>query len=102
MQLSALAAPAAGETLGLAASRAALQVDDLPLAEGQDLEAFVAAPVRAEPVGRADDHVVADAGELRLHLDAAVAALPDLEGQDLTGLVGAASRRRVLPPITPG
>ena len=51
---------AAREELGFAAGGAALHVDDLPVAQGWDLKALVASPVRSEPLGRADDLVVAD------------------------------------------
>jgi len=88
----------AREALGFAAGGAALHVDDLPVAECQDLESLIALSIGSEPLGRADDLVVADLGELGLNLDAALAALLDLELQDLTGLVGAASGRRSLPP----
>ena len=86
------------EALGFATGGAALHVDDLPVAECQDLETLVASSVRSEPLGRADDLVVANLGELGLNLDAALAPLLDLEAQDLTGLVGAASGGRSFPP----
>jgi len=89
---------AACEALGFTAGGAALHVDDLPVAECQDLESLVALSVGSEPLGRADDLVVADLDELGLNLDAALATLLDLELQDLTGLVGAASGGRSLPP----
>ena len=88
----------ARETVGLPAALAALHVDDLPVPDGEHLEALLAVPVRAEPLRRADDHVIADSGEFRLHLDPAVPALAYLEGQDLTGLVGAVSGGRMFPP----
>jgi hypothetical protein len=89
---------AACEALGFAAGGAALHVDDLPVAECQDLEALVASSIRFQPLGRADDLVGADLGELRLNLDPALAPLLDLERQDLTGLLGAVSGGRSLPP----
>ena len=89
---------AAGEALGLAAGGAALHVDDHPVTQRQDLEALVASPVCSEPLGRADDPVVADLGELRLNLDPALAPLLDLEAQDLTGLVRSVSGGCSLPP----
>jgi hypothetical protein len=39
---------------------------------------LVASSIGSEPLGRADDLVGADLGELGLNLDAALAALPDL------------------------
>jgi HD-GYP domain-containing protein (c-di-GMP phosphodiesterase class II) len=51
-----------------------------------------------EPPGRADHPVVADEREFRLPLDPPSAAGPNRVAQDLTGLVGPASRRRPLPP----
>src|SRR5262249_10403198 len=84
------------EALGLLACRAALHVDDLAVAKREHLVPLVAAPA-VEPTGRADDHVVADACELGLCHDSAAAVFADLEGQDLTGLVGPASGRCVLP-----
>src|SRR6266516_2006887 len=93
-----LGALATCEAVGLAAAGAALHVDDLAVADREYLEAFLAAPVRAEPLRRADDHVIADPGELGLHLDSAVAARAGLGGQDLTGLVGAVSGGRAFPP----
>jgi hypothetical protein len=89
---------AACEALGFAAGGAALHVDDLPVAECQDLETLLASSIGSEPLGRADDLVGADLSEPGLNLDASLAALLDLELQDLTGLVGAASGRRLLPP----
>ena len=88
----------ARETFGLAARRAALHVDDLAVAEREHLVALLAAAVGAEPLGGADDLVVADLGEFGLDGDAVLAAFADLEGQDLTGLVRAVSGRRALPP----
>ncbi len=44
------------------------------------------------------DHLVADSGELGPDVDSPVAAFADLEGQDLTGLVGAVSGRCAFPP----
>lgn len=86
------------EAFGFAAGGAALHVDDLSVAECQDLEALVPSSIRSEPLGRADDLVGADLGELRLNLDPALAPLLDLEPQDLTGLIGAVSGGRSLPP----
>ena len=89
---------AAREARGFATGGAALHVDDLPVAECQDLEALVASAISSEPLGRADDFVGADLGELRLNLDPPFAPFLDLELQDLTGLVGTVSGRRSLPP----
>jgi len=89
------------EAFGFAAGGAALHVDDLPVAECEDLEALMASSIRSEPLGRADDLVVADPGELGLNLDPALAALLDLELQDLTGLVHAVTSGSVLPPEVP-
>jgi hypothetical protein len=74
-----------------------LHVDDFVVADREDLEAFVARSVGGEPMGRADD-LVSELGELGLDFDAPLAALGDLESQDLTGLVGAMSGRGALPP----
>ena len=86
------------EPLGFAHCSAALHVDDLVVSEGDHLEAFLSPPVAAGPRRRADDRVGSELSELRLHLDAPIAALLDLELQDLTGLVGSASGRCLLPP----
>ena len=75
-----------------------MHVDDLAAAEGDHLEAFLAAAVTAEPRGRADDFVVADPGEVGLHLDSVCSALFDLELQDLTGLSWTASGGSAFPP----
>lgn len=88
---------AAREPLGFAAGGAALHVDDFVVADGEDLEAFVATSVGSEPLGRADD-LVAHLRELRLNIDAALSAFCDLESQDLTGLVGPMSGGCALPP----
>lgn len=74
-----------------------MHVDDFVVADREDLEAFVATSVGGEPLGRADD-LVAYLCELGLDFDASLAALGDLEHQDLTGLVGAVSGWGVLPP----
>jgi hypothetical protein len=79
---------------------AALHVGDLAVAEGDHLEALCMAPVSGNPAGCTDDLVLRDLHELRLHLDPLVAALVNLELQDLTGLVRPASRWCVLPPET--
>ena len=78
--------------------RAALHVDDLVAADGEYLVALLARPVLVHPLCRADDHVVADTGELGLDVDSTVAAFANLEGQDRTGLVGAASGGCAFPP----
>ena len=91
----------AREAFRLAVGCAALHVDDLAVAKCEHLETFVVAAVGAEPLGGADDLVVADLGEFGLDGDAALAAFADLEGQDLTGLVRAVSGRRALPPQVP-
>ena len=83
------------EALGFAAGGAALHVDDLPVAEREDLEALVPSSIRSKPLGRTDDLVVVDLGELGPDLDALFAALLDLELQDLKGLVGAVTRGSV-------
>ena len=74
-----------------------MHIDDLAVAEPEHLVALLAAAAGAEPVGGADDLVVADLGELGLDGDPALAAFADLEGQDLTGLVGVDSGGRPLP-----
>jgi hypothetical protein len=74
-----------------------LHVNDFVVTDREDLEAFVAASVGGEPLGRADD-LVSELGELGLDFDTPFAALGDLELQDLTGLVGAVSGGRALPP----
>src|SRR5581483_6040903 len=83
---------------GLVSGRAALDVDDLVVAEGQDLEALPAAPVRAEPGRGGEDRVLVEPAEGRLDLDRAPATFVNLEAQDLTGLVGPVSGRRLVPP----
>ena len=60
--------------------------------------ALLSAPVGVHPLCRADDSVVTDLGEFRLHLGSTFALLADLEFQDLTGLLGAVSGRGALPP----
>ena len=87
-----------GEPLGLPAGRAALHVDDLAVSEREHLEALLPHSGLVHPSGGADDEVVGDSGELGLDVDSAVASFADLEGQDLTGLVGAVSGRRPFPP----
>jgi hypothetical protein len=89
---------AACEALGFAAGGAALHVDDLPVAECEDLKALLASSIRSEPLRRADDLVVTDLDELGLNLGPSIAALLDLELQDLTGLVWTVSARRPFPP----
>ena len=79
---------AACEPLGFAAGGAALHVDDLPVAEREDLEALVPSSIRSQPPGPADDPVVVDLGELGPDLDARFAVLLDLELQDLTASSG--------------
>ena len=88
---------ASREAFGFAAGGAALHVDDLAVAEREDLEAFVAPAIGSKPLRRADD-LVADLGELRLHGDPSLAPLVDLKVQDLTGLIGTVSNRCALPP----
>lgn len=88
----------AREPLGLLAGRAALYVDDLAVPEREHLEALLARARVVDPLGRADDDVVADSGELGLDVDSSAAAFVDLEGQDLTGLVGAVSGGCAFPP----
>jgi len=92
---------AACEPLGFAAGGAALHVDDLPVAEREDLEALVPSSIRSQPPGPADDPVVVDLGELGPDLDARFAVLLDLELQDLTGPVGAVTGGSALPPQVP-
>ena len=75
-----------------------MHVEDLAVAERQDLEALPASTVIAQPARGADDLVVADLREVGLDPDSPPAALPDLELQDLTGLVGAVSDRGLLHP----
>lgn len=86
------------EALGVPTRRAALHVDDLSATEGDHLVALVSSSFGIGPPGRADDLVIADLGELRLHLDPSRAPFLDLELQDLTGLVRAVSRGCVFPP----
>ena len=62
------------------------------------MEALLSAAVGAKPLRRADDRVGADLLELRLYLDPTFTAFLNLEAQDLTGLVRAASRGCPLPP----
>lgn len=93
-----LGASSAREPLGLAAGRAALHVDDLAVTEREHLKALLPRAGLVHPQRGADDHVVADSGEFGLHVDSPGAAFVDLEGQDLTGLVGPVSGRRPLPP----
>jgi hypothetical protein len=81
----------------IATRPAALHVDDLAVADRQDLIALVLPSVITSPRGRADDLVVADHRELGLYPDWPTALL-DLERQDLTGLVRAPSGWGVLPP----
>jgi hypothetical protein len=81
----------ARDALGGAQGAATLHVGDLSVAECDHLEALVPSAVGGEPLRRADDLVVSDLPELRLHLKAVLAAFLDLELQDRTGLVGAAS-----------
>ena len=50
------------------------------------------------PLGRADDLVAAHLSEFGLNLDPTLASRLDLELEDLTGLVRAASDGRALPP----
>jgi hypothetical protein len=88
----------ARETLCLPSRLATLKIDDLSVADSQHLVALDAVAILVEPDGRADDPVVANGGELRPNAWRAAASLVDLERQDLTGLVGAASRRRLSPP----
>ena len=59
--------------------------------------ALVPRPLGVRPGGRPDE-LASDFGERRLEEEPARAVLPDLEVQDLTGLVGTASGRRVPPP----
>ena len=87
-----------GEAFGLTAGRASLHICDLAVAQCDHLEALLRSAVGCEPAGRADDDIVADLLELRLDGDPPVASLLDLESQDLTGLVGAASGWGALPP----
>jgi hypothetical protein len=94
----ALGALPAGEPFGLPAGRAALHVDDLAVSESQHLEALLPPAALVHPLGRADDHVVANACEVGPDVESTVAALADLGGQDLTGLVWAVSGRCALPP----
>ena len=88
----------AGEPFCMPPRRAALHIDDLAVAEGKHLVALLPRAVLVYPLCRADDHVVADAGESWPDIDSTVAVLVDLEGQDLTGLVGPASGRPAFPP----
>jgi hypothetical protein len=53
--------------------------------------------VLGRPLGRTDD-LVADLRELGLNVDPLSAAFADLKFEDLTGLVGAVSGGRALPP----
>jgi hypothetical protein len=75
-----------------------LEVGDLPLPVRDHLEPLEPSPTVVQPPRGADDLVVSDLREVRLDNRRATAELPDLELQDLTGLVRAASSRRELPP----
>lgn len=86
------------EPFRLTARSASLHVLNLAFADCDHLEPLLFSTVGCEPAGRPDDHVVADPFELRLDGDSSHARLLDLESQDLTGLVGAASRWGALPP----
>jgi hypothetical protein len=86
------------EALGLSAGGETLKVDDLVIAEGDHLEALLPPTIRTQPVSRSDDRVLSDLSELGRDLDSVLAPLLNLEPQDLTGLVGAASGRGELPP----
>lgn len=90
-------AKSSGEAFGLAAAFEPLHVDDLAVVEGEDLVALLAA-ARCLQVGRGDDDVVAHLLEFRFHIQRLIAAFLELELQDLTGLIGAASGGRLLPP----
>lgn len=89
---------AAGEALRLTSGRASLHVDDLVVANRQNLIPLGSLAAVVEPGGRADDPVVAHQCELRSNLRCAAATLLDLELQDLTGLFGPASARCPFPP----
>jgi len=78
-----------------------LHVGDLPIAERDHLVALVPPAIVIEPDRRPDDHVVAHALELRLHLGSLGVPFLNLELQDLTGLVGTASGGRAFPPQVP-
>jgi len=90
----------AREALGLAAGCEALHVGDLAAAHRQHLEPLLTSPVLAGPVRGADDPV-ANLDEFRLDLGRASASFADLELENLTGLVRAASGRCALPPEVP-
>jgi hypothetical protein len=75
-----------------------LHVYDLAIAESEHLEALMPTTVGAHPLGGADELVIADLRERRLDFDPSLAPFFDLKRQDLTGLVGAVSDRRPLPP----
>jgi hypothetical protein len=77
--------------LGRTHRRATLHVGDLAVAEGDHLEALLPPAVGAGPSSEADDRILTDLPVLRLYLDAPRAPLLNLEPQDLTGLLWAAS-----------
>ena len=85
------------EPLGLTARRTPLHVDDLAVAHCEHHEPLLMAVIRRSPRGRPDDLVTylrelgRDSGQMRT-------LLLQLELQDLTGVVGTASTRRLLPP----
>lgn len=91
----------ADEAFRLPSGRAVLDVDDLAVAQSEHLVALLAAAVSAEPVGGADDLLVADESKSRLGDDRALGPLADLESQDLTGLVRSVSGRCPFPPQMP-
>ena len=88
------------EALGSTARAATLHVDDLPVAHRQHLKTLDPSAAGLNPASRPDD-LVPDLGELGLHLGSPVASLLDLKPENLTGLVGAVSDGRVLPPQVP-
>ena len=92
------APPAPRESPGLAARATHLHVCDLVVSKRQHVPARIADLVHAGAVHRADQLVVASPRKRRVELEAVGTSLPDPVRQDLTGLVGAASGRRVLPP----
>jgi hypothetical protein len=88
---------ATSEALGFPAGLTALHVNDLAVSDRQHLEPLDRPSVSPRQRCRADD-LVADERELGLDLGRRSSALLSLKGENLTGLVGAASRRRLLPP----
>src|SRR5581483_8087040 len=76
-----------------------LHVDDLAVADGEDHEALLVGVARFGP-GRGTDDLVTELHELRPDADL-TGAFPQLDLQDLPGLVRTASTGCPLPPQMP-